>query len=367
MSVYDLQDTRSHLERKMFFDGSVVIQRYETVKYPELLNLNRYCHGLFWQPEEINVTKDGTDFKNASDEVKHIFTKNIQRQAMLDSVQGRTPATIFMPCASLPEVEAFITTWSFFESIHSRSYTHILRGIYGNPSEVFDGVNDVPLIVGAAKSIAQYYDDLDAWNAKRNLRDYYHDVDQTYDEYEHKKSFWRSMFASYALEKIRFMVSFCFSFGLAENKLMEGNAKILKLICRDELQHVEFTKYILNTLPKEDSDFAQIKEELEVEMYDVVKNVVNEEKLWSDYAFQKGSVIGMNAKLLKSQMDWFATECLADVGMEWFEGTPKKQPLPWMNNWLGFGKRQTALQESESDQYIIGAIDFQNDDISMIE
>jgi len=366
MSFYGNSE-RSHLERKMFFDDTGDLPRFETVKYPDIEELNNRALGLFWRPEEIAIsTRDRVGFEEAGVAVKHIATRNLQRQIMLDGFQMKAPALVFGPLASLPEVESFITNWGFFEGIHSRSYTHIVRAIYTNPSEVFDGVKHIPLINKAAKSIAKYYDDLHYWNSLRALKDVDDHINKLYNEYAHKKAFWRAMFASFALEGIRFMVSFACNFGLAENQIMEGPAKVLKLIARDELEHLKFTVKMLNNLVKEDPDFKAIRAELKAEMYALFKLVVDEEKEWALYLFAEGSVLGLNAQKLCDFVDFRAFLMMASVGMRWKEGHPAKNNLTYMDDWLGYGKRQNALQETEGDQYLIGLVDLDDDDLSEI-
>ena len=261
MSVFEKQN-KSHMESSMFFDGGVDIARYDQVKYPALEKITEKMLGFFWRPEEIDVSKDRSDFSNLTDFEKHIFTSNLKRQILLDSVQGRGPTETFMPAASVPEIEPLVMAWAFFETIHSRSYTHIIRNVYANPSKVFDEMLDIEEIVDCAKDISGYYDDfIDYQKWYDLLGEGKHKVNGktvVISQYELKKRLWIALNSINILEGVRFYVSFACSWAFAELKKMEGNAKIIKFIARDENTHLAASQTIIKALPKEDADFAKI-------------------------------------------------------------------------------------------------------------
>jgi ribonucleoside-diphosphate reductase beta chain len=349
---YNLTTKSDYLSRKMFLDpaGPVTIQRFEEVKYPKIADFETTARGFFWVPEEISLTKDAQDFKDASDAIKHIFTSNLLRQTALDSLQGRGPAQVFTPCVSLPELEALMYNWSFFETnIHSRSYSHIIRNIYNVPKEVFNTIHDTKEIVDMASSVGKYYDDLHVINSRK-------EVGHTIPEEEHIKSIWLALNASYALEAFRFMVSFATSLAMVENKIFIGNGNIISLILQDELLHKGWTAYMINQVVKEDPRFARAKVECEAEVYQLYLDVIREEKEWADYLFKKGPVIGLNAAILKDFVDYTAADALKQVGIKYQSPAPKSTPIPWFNKHSDTSKKQTALQESESTNYVIGVM-----------
>ena len=349
---YDLNTKTDYLHRKMFLDpaGPVTIQRFEEVKYPKIQNFETTARGFFWVPEEVSLTKDAGDFKDASDAVKHIFTSNLLRQTALDSLQGRGPSQVFTPVVSLPELEALVYNWTFFETnIHSRSYSHIIRNIYNVPKEVFNTIHDTKEIVDMASSVGNYYDALHVINCRK-------EIGLEVTEKEHIKAIWMALHASYALEAFRFMVSFATSLAMVENKIFMGNGNIISLILQDELLHKGWTAYLINQVVKEDPRFAAIKQECEQEVYALYMDVIREEKAWADYLFQKGPVIGLNASILKDFMDFTARGALLDIGIKYLGSAPKSTPIPWFNKHTDTSKKQTALQESESTSYVIGVM-----------
>jgi len=349
---YNLNTKTDYLNRKMFLDpqGPVTIQRFEEVKYPKIQNFETTARGFFWVPEEISLTKDAQDFKDASDAVKHIFTSNLLRQTALDSLQGRGPSQIFTPVVSLPELEALVYNWTFFETnIHSRSYSHIIRNIYNVPKEVFNTIHDTKEIVDMASSVGKYYDDLHLINCRKELG-------EEISEVEHVKSIWLALNASYALEAFRFMVSFATSLAMVENKIFIGNGNIISLILQDELLHKGWTAYLINQVVKEDPRFARIKTECEAEVLALYMDVIREEKAWADYLFQKGPVIGLNANILKDFVDYTAYNALKEIGIKYTNPAPKTTPIPWFNKHSDTSKKQTALQENESTNYVIGVM-----------
>ncbi len=349
---YNLNTKTDYLNRKMFLDpqGPVTIQRFEEVKYPKIVNFETTARGFFWVPEEISLTKDSQDFKDASDAVKHIFTSNLLRQTALDSLQGRGPSQIFTPVVSLPELEALVYNWTFFETnIHSRSYSHIIRNIYNVPKEVFNTIHDTKEIVDMASSVGKYYDDLHLINCRKELG-------EVIPEEEHIKAIWLALNASYDLEAFRFMVSFATSLAMVENKIFIGNGNIISLILQDELLHKGWTAYLINQVVKEDPRFARIKTECEAEVLALYMDVIREEKAWADYLFQKGPVIGLNANILKDFVDYTAYNALKEIGIKYTNPAPKTTPIPWFNKHSDTSKKQTALQENESTNYVIGVM-----------
>jgi ribonucleoside-diphosphate reductase beta chain len=350
---YNLATKTDYLNRKMFLDpaGPVTIQRFEEVKYNKIANFETTARGFFWVPEEISLTKDAADFKDASDAVKHIFTSNLLRQTALDSLQGRGPAQVFTPCVSLPELEALMYNWSFFETnIHSRSYSHIIRNIYNVPKDVFNTIHDTEEIVGMAASVGKYYDALHKINC-------YKEIDpQMAGEEAHIKAIWLALHASYALEAFRFMVSFATSLAMVENRIFIGNGNIISLILQDELLHKGWTAFLINQVVKEDPRFAEIKTECEAEVYEIYRDVIREEKDWATYLFKKGPVIGLNANILMDFVDYTAVDALKQIGIKYQATAPRTTPIPWFNKHTDISKKQSALQETESTNYVIGVM-----------
>jgi len=352
LAQYDLTHTTDYLNRKMFLDpaGPVTIQRFEEVKYKKISDFETTARGFFWQPEEISLTKDAQDFKDASDAVKHIFTSNLLRQTALDSLQGRGPSQIFTPVVSLPELEALVYNWTFFETnIHSRSYSHIIRNIYNVPKDVFNTIHDTKEIVDMASSVGKYYDDLHLVNCRKEMG-------ETITEKEHIRAIWLALNASYALEAFRFMVSFATSLAMVENKIFIGNGNIIGLILQDELLHKGWTAYLINQVVKEDERFVEAKQECESEVYKMYTDVIVEEKQWADYLFKKGPVIGLNAAILKDFVDYTALTALKEIGIKYQQAAPRTTPIPWFNKHSDTSKKQTALQENESTNYVIGVM-----------
>ena len=349
---YNLHTKTDYLNRKMFLDpaGPVTIQRFEEVKYKKIADFEATARGFFWQPEEISLSKDANDFKEASDAVKHIFTSNLLRQTALDSLQGRGPTQVFTPVCSLPEVEALMYNWGFFETnIHSKSYSHIIRNIYNVPKDVFNTIHDTTEIIDMASSVGKYYDDLHRINCAKELG-------QPVEEIEHIRAIWMALHASYALEAFRFMVSFATSLAMVENKIFIGNGNIIGLILQDELLHKGWTAYLINQVIKEDSRFTAAKEACEAEVYALYQDVIREEKAWADYLFNKGPVIGLNAAILKDFVDYTAVGALKDIGIKYQSTAPRSTPIPWFNKHSDTSKKQTALQENESTNYVIGVM-----------
>ena len=358
---YNLATKTDYLHRKMFLDpaGPVTIQRFEEVKYNKLVKFEQEARGFFWIPEEVSLTKDANDFKEASETVKHIFTSNLLRQTALDSLQGRGPAQVFTPVVSIPELEALMYNWSFFETnIHSRSYSHIIRNIYNVPKDVFNTIHDTQEIIDMASSVGNYYDELHKINCHKELSS---EMTGMVREQEHVKAIWLALNASYALEAFRFMVSFATSLAMVENRIFIGNGNIISLILQDEILHKDWTAWIINQVVKEDPRFAAAKAECEAEVYQMYLDVIREEKTWADYLFNKGPVIGLNANILKDFVDYTAVGALKEIGIKYQEPAPRSTPIPWFMKHVDTSKKQTALQENESTNYVIGVMSDQLD------
>jgi len=348
-SVFDSNNKKDATQVKAFFDDAPTIARYDKQKYAWIEKLTDKQLGFFWRPEEVDIYKDAKDFKDLTVHEQHIFTSNLKRQILLDSVQGRAPTVAFGPICSLPELETWITTWAFSETIHSRSYTHIIRNIYSNPSKIFDEIMDIPEIVECAGDISKYYDDLIWWN---NLPKNQYERDT---EYKHKKALWLALMSVNILEGVRFYVSFACSWAFAEVKKMEGNAKIIKFIARDENLHLAGTQQLLKALIKEDEEFAKIAEETRQVCIDLFVDAVNQEKRWANYLFRDGSMVGLNEALLSEYIEWIANKRMTAVGLP----TPYKggsNPLPWTQKWISGSEVQVAPQETEITSYINGGV-----------
>ena len=347
-TVFDAKDKSDHTKSLAFLDprGGVSIQRYDTLKYKQFDKLTDRQLGFFWLPQEVDILRDAKDFKDLSPNEQHIFTSNLKRQILLDSVQGRAPAVAFGPICSLPELETWITTWTFSETIHSRSYTHIIRNVYANPSKIFDEMMDIQEIVDCAGDITALYDKLIEMNNNHAL------ARQT-NSYEHKKALWLALMSVNILEGVRFYVSFACSWAFAELKKMEGNAKIIKFIARDENLHLAGTQTLLKLLPKDDPDYAQIEIECRDDAIKLFDDAVNQEKAWAQYLFKDGSMIGLNYQLLAEYVEFIANKRMQAVGL----GQPyatKTNPLPWTQKWIAGAEVQVAPQETEISSYVIG-------------
>jgi len=374
MAVLDTEN-RDHKNRKSFLDGDVGVQRYDDVKYRAFDKLTDKQLGFFWRPEEVDILRDAKDFKELTDHEKHIFTSNLKRQILLDSVQGRSPNLAFLPLVSLPELETWIETWAFSETIHSRSYTHIIRNVYADPSKVFDEMLDIQEIVDCADDITKHYDDLVRMAGWYNLLGVgkhlvvsgkEHDTSKVngnfsnvateinVDLYELKKKLWLTLMSVNILEGVRFYVSFACSWAFAELKKMEGNAKIIKFIARDENVHLGSTQQLLKLLPKEDKDFAKIANETLDECVQMFVSAVDQEKRWAEFLFKDGSMIGLNAQLLSQYIEWIANKRMIAIGIKSPFTVPAASPLPWTQKWISGAEVQVAPQETEISSYIIG-------------
>ena len=362
MTVFNTEkvDTK---KQPMFFGKPLGVQRYDSYKYPIFDKLTTQQLGYFWRPEEVSLQKDRGDYQTLRPEQKHIYTSNLKYQIMLDSVQGRGPGMAFIPYCSLPELEACMEVWGFMEMIHSRSYTYIIKNIYSDPSEVFDTIIGDERILERAKSVTESYDDFiqsaqqygvsDAWMhrlegvtyAKESLNDV-------------KRKLYRAVANVNILEGIRFYVSFACSFAFGELKLMEGSAKIISLIARDENQHLALTQNILNKWREgDDPEMQKIMKEEEEWTYKMFDRAVNEEKKWADYLFKDGSMIGLNDKLLQQYVEWVANRRLKAIGLKpQYDISANNNPLPWTQHWISSKGLQVAPQETEIESYVIGGI-----------
>ena len=364
MTVFNTEDVNTK-KQPMFFGKPLGVQRYDNFKYPQFENLTKSQLGYFWRPEEVSLQKDRGDYQTLRPEQKHIYTSNLKYQIMLDSVQGRAPGMAFLPYCSLPELEACMEVWSFMEMIHSRSYTYVIKNVYADPSEVFDTIIKDDRILSRAATVTGSYDDFineaQAWGQSSLWKD----LDPTLNTSlpvlemkEIKRKLYRAVANVNILEGIRFYVSFACSFAFGELKLMEGSAKIISLIARDENQHLAITQNILNNWRKgDDSDMKEIVKEEEQWTYDMFEKCVNEEKAWADYLFKDGSMIGLNDKLLQQYVEWVANRRLRSIGLKPIYDIPaKNNPLPWTEHWISSKGLQVAPQETEVESYVVGGI-----------
>ena len=362
MTVFNTEEVET-TKQPMFFGKPLGIQRYDNYKYPVFERLTTQQLGYFWRPEEVSLQKDRSDYQTLRPEQKHIFTSNLKYQVMLDSVQGRGPGMAFAPYCSLPELEGCMKVWEFMEMIHSRSYTYIIKNVYSDPSEVFDTILKDDRILERALSVTQAYDafineahEYDQSNMwKDGWKGSY--VSQS-TVYELKRKLFRAVANVNILEGIRFYVSFACSFAFGELKLMEGSAKIVSLIARDENQHLVITQQILNKWRDgDDPDMKKIFKEEEPWFYKTFENAVNQEKLWSEYLFKNGSMIGLNEKLLQQYVEWIANKRMKAVGLKpVYDIALRANPLPWTQHWISSKGLQVAPQETEVESYVVGGI-----------
>jgi ribonucleoside-diphosphate reductase beta chain len=359
MSVFNTKP-KDNTKSSMFLDasGGVNVQRFDVLKYRQFDKLTEKQLGFFWRPEEVDITKDTKDFRDLTEHEQHIFTSNLKRQIILDSVQGRSPNLALLPIVSLPELETWIETWAFSETIHSRSYTHIIRNIYSDPSVVFDNMLNMREIVACSDTISRYYDDLiEDIGYYKMLGVGTHTVNGKkviVDLYSIKKKLWLCLMSVNILEGVRFYVSFACSWAFAELKKMEGNAKIIKLIARDENVHLASTQQMLKLLKTDDKDFAKIAKETDGACVEMFMEAIQQEKAWADYLFKDGSMIGLNAELLKNYVEWIGAKRMRAVGLNCPYTSSATSPLPWTQKWISGSEVQVAPQETEISSYITG-------------
>lgn len=365
------QTHNDQLKEPMFLGQSVNVARYDQQKYEMFEKLIEKQLSFFWRPEEVDVSQDRIDYADLPEHEKHIFISNLKYQTLLDSIQGRSPNVALLPLISIPELETWVETWAFSETIHSRSYTHIIRNIVNNPSIVFDDIVTNEEIKKRATDIAGYYDDLITYSNYYNLLGTgKHDINGqtiTIDKRELKKKLYLCLMSVNALEAIRFYVSFACSFAFAERELMEGNAKIIKLIARDEALHLTGTQFMINTLRsgEDDPEMEEIAKECEGECYELFLQAAIQEKEWAEYLFSGGSMIGLNKDILCQYIEYITNIRMQAVGLKLpFE--TKSNPIPWINNWLVSDNVQVAPQEAEISSYLVGQIDAEinEDDLS---
>ena len=362
MTVFNTEkvDTK---KQPMFFGKPLGVQRYDSYKYPAFENLTKSQLGYFWRPEEVSLQKDRGDYQSLRPEQKHIFTSNLKYQVMLDSVQGRAPGMAFAPYCSLPELEACMNVWQMMEMIHSRSYTYIMKNVYSNPSEVFDTILEDERILERASNVTGAYDafvnEAHQWDQSNHWReDWKEGYNSTFERKELKRKLYRAVANVNILEGIRFYVSFACSFAFGELKLMEGSAKIISLIARDENQHLAITQNILNNWRKgDDPEMIDIVKEEEQWLIQAFKNTVDEEKRWAEYLFKDGTMIGLNDKLLQQYVEWVANRRIRAIGFKPIYDVPaRNNPLPWTEHWISSKGLQVAPQETEVESYIVGGI-----------
>ena len=363
MTVFNTSTDVDTKKQPMFFGAPLGLQRYDSYKYPVFDKLTQQQLGYFWRPEEVSLQKDRSDYQTLRPEQKHIFTSNLKYQIMLDSVQGRGPGMAFIPYCSLPELEACMEVWGFMEMIHSRSYTYIIKNVYSDASEVFDHILDDEKIMSRATTVTGSYNDFinsaqeygisNAWKFAQEGAG-----SSREDRIELKRKLYRAVANVNILEGIRFYVSFACSFAFGELKLMEGSAKIISLIARDENQHLVITQNILNKWREgDDPEMQQIAKEEEGWVINAFQNCVNEEKSWAQYLFKDGSMIGLNDKLLNNYVEWIANRRMKSIGLKTIYDIPaKNNPLPWTEHWISSKGLQVAPQETEVESYVVGGI-----------
>lgn len=369
------QTKNDQLKEPMFFGQNVNVSRYDQQKYPVFEALIEKQLSFFWRPEEIDVSQDRIDYQSMGEHERHIFISNLKYQTLLDSIQGRSPNVALLPIVSLPELETWIETWSFSETIHSRSYTHIIRNIVNDPSIVFDDIVVNEEILKRAQSVSKYYDEL------IELVTHYHSdvygsvhlsdgriIDVTMRNI--KKRLYLCLMSVNILEAIRFYVSFACSFAFAERELMEGNAKIIKMIARDEALHLTGTQHMLNLMRsgQDDPEMAEIAKECEHECWGMFIDAAEQEKQWAEYLFKDGSMIGLNKTILCNYVEYITDLRMNAVGLLPVFGV-KANPIPWINAWLSSDNVQVAPQEVELSSYLTGALDSEvnADDFSDME
>ena len=351
MTVFNKKKVNT-LKQPMFFGEELSTQRYDDFKYPIFDKLTQTQLGYFWRPEEVSLQKDRNDYQQLDEGQKHIFTSNLKYQTLLDSVQGRGPALALLPYCSIPELEGCILAWDFMESIHSRSYTYIVKNLYSNPTELFDTILDTKEIVSRAESVTKGYDNFIEYAMKWKLG-------QVSDTRELKRRFYLMMVSINILEGLRFYVSFACTFGFGELRLMEGSAKIISLIARDESQHLAISQHIIKSYQKYEGDkeMLSVMKECEDDVYTMYKEAVQEEKDWAKYLFKDGSMIGLSEGLLCQYVEYIANKRLVSLGFTpIFDQSIRNNPLPWTQHWLSSRGQQNAPQETEIESYIIGGI-----------
>ena len=362
MTVFNSEEVDTK-KQPMFFGKPLGVQRYDSFKYPVFDRLTTQMLGYFWRPEEVSLQKDRSDYQSLRPEQKHIFTSNLKYQILLDSVQGRGPGMAFTPYCALPELESAMNVWQFMEMIHSKSYTYIIKNVYPDPSEVFDTILNDERILDRANSVTRAYDEFineaHQWDQSNLWKDGWENSQaKDFALNELKRKLYRAVANVNILEGIRFYVSFACSFAFGELKLMEGSAKIISLISRDENQHLVLTQNIMkNWINGDDPEMQQIAEEEKDNVISMFKNAVREEKEWAQYLFKDGSMIGLNDKLLSQYVEWIANKRMKALGLDPIYDQPlRNNPLPWTQHWISSKGLQVAPQETEVESYVVGGI-----------
>ena len=362
MTVFNSEEVDTR-KQPMFFGKPLGVQRYDSFKYPVFDRLTTQMLGYFWRPEEVSLQKDRADYQSLRPEQKHIFTSNLKYQILLDSVQGRGPGMAFAPYCALPELEGAMNVWQFMEMIHSKSYTYIIKNVYPDPSEVFDTILNDERILDRAKSVTRAYDEFineaHQWDQSNLWKDGWENSQaKDFALHELKRKLYRAVANVNILEGIRFYVSFACSFAFGELKLMEGSAKIISLISRDENQHLVLTQNIMkNWMNGDDPEMQEIAEEERSNVISMFKNAVEEEKEWAEYLFSGGSMIGLNDKLLNQYVEWIANKRMKALGLDPIYDQPlRNNPLPWTQHWISSKGLQVAPQETEVESYVVGGI-----------
>lgn len=379
MSVFN----REHVDimtEPMFFGSDLGIARYDIQRHQVFEELIEKQLSFFWRPEEISLATDRIQYLNMSDVEKSFFTENLRYQTLLDSIQGRAPARVFGPIVSDPTLDTWLQTWTFSETIHSRSYTHIMRNCFIDPASEFDQIIDNPAIMKRAESIGQYYDDVlvkireyeDAKESFSRSSENEFDLDAYSDSISYVEETKRNLMDSLylcmhcvnALEAIRFYVSFACTFSFAERGLLEGNAKIMKFIARDEQLHLKGTQYIIRQWQTgaDGDEWKQIAEELEDEATKIFLDVVEQEKEWVDHLFAMGAIPGLSPEILKTYVEYLADSRMRAAGLK-SPFSVRRHPLPWMRKWLNSDEVQNAAQEVEI-MYLVSQVntDLTDDD-----
>jgi len=356
------QEKNDALKEPMFFGNPVNVARYDQQKFEIFEKLIEKQLSFFWRPEEIDVSKDRIDYGKMSDHERHIFISNLKYQTLLDSIQGRSPNVALLPLVSLPELETWIETWAFSETIHSRSYTHIIRNITNDPSLIFDDIVGNKDIVERAEYTSRYYDDLINYQQAYNLHgEGVHKTDVgelDINMHDLKTKLYMCLMSVNVLEAIRFYVSFACSFAFAERGLMEGNAKIIKLIARDEQLHLSSTQHMINLIRsgQDDPEMAEIAEECKQAAADMFKEGAEQEKEWAEYLFKDGSMLGLNKEILCQYVEYITDVRVKAIGIDPIFNVTKN-PIPWMKTWLASDTVQVAPQEVEISSYLVGQVD----------
>lgn len=341
------QHTKEHY---MFFGEQPNISRYDVPIHPVFDKLIDKQMGFFWRPEEFDISKDKNDYKMLSDTQKHIWAKTISYQIVLDSIQGRSPALALLPFCTLPELETCITWWTAFEGLHNRSYNYILKNVYAVAGDLLDSIVLDQAIIERGKETVKYYDDFinasNAWRAGTSsltLR-------------ELKKKLLLCVASINALEGLSFYASFACSFAFAEQGLMEGNAKQISTIARDEALHLAITQNILKKWSngEDDPEMQEIYAESIPEIKQIYDTIIAQEKEWCKYLFKDGQMLGLNEKILSDYVEHIAGKRMKNLGIK--TNYPVKNPLSWTEKYLSSSDLQVAPQEVEISSYIIGGI-----------